>query len=146
MKLIALFFLTIFLGCTHTSIELISSEKQSIIPGIRSEKTYTNYVFEVKIKEKTDIRIDSFLVYQRGKQCLKAEKYFIKKEKTAQYVQTFNEVGKYYIHIPLKEDNFKEKKDCIKSKEDTLVIHYRENGKTKMLNITSFIEKQIRKR
>ncbi len=146
MKLIALFFLTIFLGCNHTSIELISSEKQNIVPGVQSEKPYTNYVFEVKIKEKTNIHIDSVLVYQREKQCLRIKKYFIKKEKTAQYVPTINEMGKYYIHIPLKENNFEEKKDCIKLAKDALVIYYVERGKMKTLNIDSFAEKQVRKR
>lgn len=132
----------LFVGCKNP-IEVTSSKKQTVIPGQQNQKSYINYLIEVNIKNKVDITIESVVVTDKSK-CYTVD-FLLKKDKASTYTKNINEKGTYFIEAALKEGKYVEKQICNQSL-NSLIVHYKENGISKKIEITSFIEEEKRRR
>ncbi len=144
MKKISLFFLVLCcFGCKN-KIEIISSIKQTVIPGVKTVKSYTNYVFKVDVNTNEIISIDSLLVYQ-NKQLL-YPKFLIKKEGASKYTDKIKASGVYLIEAAIKEGNFLNATKIIEDEINKVVMFYTFKDKKSKMEINSFEEKKKRRR
>ena len=69
MKKISIFLMIFILCSCKSNLEIISSIKQTVIPGIKTAKPYKNYIFKIAVKSDVNIVIDRVLVIE-NQQCL----------------------------------------------------------------------------
>jgi len=144
MRLCILCLLMISFTSCRDGVQLMTSKKQTIIPGVQTANTYTKYLIDFKIENTIDIVIDSVFVYQKGKQCMKTD-YLIKRKKSSNYISQITSKGQYILEIPIKEGSFKMINNC-EADTDRVFVYYNEKGKSKHFEITSFLNETIRRR
>lgn len=143
MKKVSVFLIIFTLFSCKSDIEIISSIKQKVIPGLQSVKSYTNFIFKIDVKSDINVTIDSILVIE-NKQCFQP-KYLIKKEGLAGYIDKINSKGTYSVEAAIKEGNYLKLDKCNTS-EDKVILFYTKNNEQKKLDINSFITEEKRRR
>lgn len=133
-----------FLTACNPSIRLTSKVKQTVYPGLHTEKRYINYVLNCSVNTDEIISIDSIHVFQKEK-CYKINSYLLKKEKSASYSEKIIEKGNYVLEIPLKEKNISVIANC-KKQQDEMIVHYKEGKVSKKMHLDTFVEVRKTKR
>jgi hypothetical protein len=118
----------------NEDIKLIASKKQTIIPGIKTAKPYTTYLFKIALKNTVAIQIDSVIISNTNR-CLKVN-HFVSRNKE-KLVMT--------LTAAVQEGNFTEIPNC-PSTIEKVQIHYKLNNKSKVLNVTTFEEETVTRR
>tara|TARA_B110000967_G_scaffold208245_1_gene259806 strand:+ start:1489 stop:1920 length:432 start_codon:yes stop_codon:yes gene_type:complete len=139
--LLLTFYLLLFSGC-NSSLKLTSKIKQTVYPGLPTGKTYTNYVLNYSVHSDKIIRIDSVIVFQKGK-CYKVNSYLLKKETSASYSKKITQKGNYILEIPLKEDSIGT--DC-KNQQAEISLYYKEGSVAKNMYFDNFVAERKTKR
>jgi hypothetical protein len=112
-------------------IKLISSKKQTIIQGIHTTKPYTNYLFEITLRNAVDLRIDSVFIYDSSK-IMKINHQFTKRKNNKNYkLSAAAKEGNYTII------------DTNSTTKEKVMIYYQANKKSNQLEITSFEEETL---
>ena len=125
------------------SLQITSTKKQTIIPGIRTSKPFSKYLLEVEVNSGKTIKLDSVLVFEKEKEVRKTTP-FIRDQKTNNVVAEVNVNGKYLVVATVTE-----KSPVVQSGEvtaDKIVVYYKENNHNRKIEITSFTEETVRKR
>jgi len=134
-------YLLLFSGC-NSSLKLTSKIKQTVYPGLQSEKTYTNYVLNYSVHTDKTIKIDSIVVFKKGK-CYKVNSYLLKKELSASYSEKITKKGNYILEIPLKEVSIGA--DC-KNQQAEISLYYKEGSVAKTMHLDNFVAERKTKR
>lgn len=134
--------LTLF-AC-KSSLQIVSTKKQNIIPGVQSAKPYTKYLIEFNVDSKQTFIIDSVLAYEKDKAC-KVATHFIKDQKMNNVITQVTTPGTYLLNATVKENSLKRSVSS-SSMADKLSIYYSENGKSKIIEVNSFAEETVRRR
>jgi len=133
--------LLLFSGC-NSSLKLTSKIKQTVYPGLHTEKTYTNYVLNYSAHTDKIIRIDSIVVFQKGK-CYAVNSYLLKKKMSASYSEKITQKGNYILEIPLKDGAISS--HC-KNKRAEISVYYKEGSAAKIMHLDNFETERKTKR
>lgn len=118
----------------NRGIKLISVKKQTIVQGIKSAKSYTNYLFEITLDDAVDLNIDSVIVFQENR-AMKVNHLLSK--------NTAN--TKYILNAGVKEGNYTLLKNRNFS-SDKVMLYYKLNNKSGKVKIKTFEEEKVTRR
>ncbi|SEB80531.1 hypothetical protein SAMN04489761_1822 [Tenacibaculum sp. MAR_2009_124] len=126
----------ILMSCKSNLI-LISSIKETVLPGRPNIPSYSNYKVNFKTMNTSSIKIDRVEVKSKGT-CYTCS-YLLKEQKGTSYLNKISKQGNYILEIPLKDKYIISTSNC-DNKEEELLIYYEENGKPNSLKISVFSE------
>jgi len=135
--------LTLF-AC-DSSVQIISSVKQTIIPGLRTEKSYSKYLIEVELTSHEKLVVDSVVVFEEVRKCRKASLSTMDRSNNKLLVTNETFARKFTIEATVKDDSLELSNNC-SGDSNTLILYYTENGKSKKVEISTFKEETVRKR
>ncbi|WP_408032941.1 hypothetical protein [Tenacibaculum xiamenense] len=121
-----------------SNLVLISSIKETVIPGRPNIPSYSNYIVNFKMTANSSVNINRVEIKNGGK-CYICN-YLLKKQNGASYLKELSKQGDYILEIPLNDKYIISDSSCDSSKEQ-LLIYYREDGKENNLTISEFLEK-----
>ena len=143
MKQLIILMLSFFSVSCTVDIEIISSKKQIILPGIKSGKPFLNYRFEIIVNKTTDIKFDSIIVEnKKGKFRVN---YFLNKKDSSLYIQNLNEIGTYFLDVSLKENSLI-KQGIEQPLKEKVIIYFHQGNLKKHITANTFVEETITRR
>jgi hypothetical protein len=143
LKRIYSIFLLLTLFACDSSLQILSTKKQTIIPGIQTVKPYTKYLVEVQVNSDKTLKVDSVLVFEKEKSCRKAT-HFIKDAISHNVVSEVTGSGRYVIDATVKESSA-EAEGC-QGAVNKIIVFYKLNKRTATIEIATFKEETVRKR
>ncbi len=127
----------LFMSC-KSNLVLVSSVKETVIPGRPNIPSYSNYIINFKMTSNSSINIDRIEVKTGGK-CYTCN-YLLKEKNGASYLKELSKQGTYTLEIPLKDKYIISSINCDNQKEQ-LLIYYNDDGKDNSLTVSEFLEK-----
>ncbi|MDI9309211.1 MAG: hypothetical protein QM535_03255 [Limnohabitans sp.] len=143
MRLIAILFLTIFLQIEN-NLQLVSSKKQKVLPGVQTQQPYYNFLITLKNKKRTKIVLDSVHIYDQN-ECWSTN-FFLKDKKTTINSNTISLPAEYVLQIRLTAENKLRRINNNKSSGTKIVLFYKQNKQKKEFVINTFVEETITRR
>lgn len=135
--------LLFFLSC-NSHITLISKTKQTIYPGVRTQKTYIKYIVKFSVNTNEVISIDSIYINKEA-HFYKVKNYLIKEEKSTSYTEKIINNGIYILEISLKENNASTIQKHSHPKRE-VTVYYQHGNIAKSMILNDFIEEYKTKR
>lgn len=143
MRLIAIYFLILFHPIENT-LQLISSKKQKILPGIPTQEVYDNFLITLKAKKRTSIVLDSVHVYDQN--ICWSTTFFLKRKNATFYSNKITLPAEYILQIPLSEMDKQRRVNHNGFSGTKIILFYKKYTKRKEFVINKFIEETISKR
>ncbi|WP_440881802.1 hypothetical protein [Tenacibaculum sp. C7A-26P2] len=128
---------------SKNNLILISSIKETVIPGRSNVASYDNYIINFKTLTDASININRIEINTGGNnyKC----KYLLKKQNNYYDVKQPSKQGDYILKVSLKKNYIISYGNCNHTKEQ-FIIFYNDNGTKKHLVISDFIKKIKRMR
>ena len=127
----------LFMSCKGNLV-LLSSIKETVIPGRPNIPSYNNYIINFKMTSNASINIDHVELKSGGK-CYTCN-YLLKELNGASYLKILSKKGNYTLEIPLNEKYIISSVNC-DNQQERLQIHYSHDGKENSLTVSEFLDK-----